>query len=97
MPWPFPGSCNRNTKNVYFAIKLRRMVMHVLSDVPPSVPPRSAPLVSVLSSRELKPRREACRLERLGVRRTRLYQFDVGSEEINEGYNWEPSEEESVA
>ena len=32
--WPFPLGCNRNTKNVEIAIKLARVMMHVLTDIP---------------------------------------------------------------
>ena len=38
--WPFPIGCSRGIKNVEIAIKSSRIVMHVLSDVPPSVPPK---------------------------------------------------------
>ena len=38
--------------NAHIAIELSRIVMHVLGDVPPSVPPRGVPLVSVLKTKE---------------------------------------------
>ena len=62
---PFPIDCDRNTKNVEIATRLSRVVMHVLTDVLPSVPQRGAPLVSALTSRKLKPKLESRRLERL--------------------------------
>ena len=34
----FPFDCNKNTKNTEIAIRLTRVFIHVLSDVPPSVP-----------------------------------------------------------
>ena len=51
--------------------------MHVLTDAPPSVPQRGAPLVSVLTSRELKPKWEAKRLERLRKRHVVLKARDL--------------------
>ena len=89
-----PSGCNRIKKNVDIAIALCRMVLPVLSDAPPSVPPRDAQLVSVLTSRKRKPRREACRLERLRVRRSR----GANSDGVSIGYSWDVSSEEgSVA
>ena len=63
--WQFPSGCIENIKNLEIAIKLSRAVMHVLTDVPPSVPQRGEPLVSVLTSRKLKPKWERARLRRL--------------------------------
>ena len=67
--------------------------MHVLADVYPSVPQRGAPSFSVLTSRELKPKWEARRLESLKMRRVRRVRGEDDSEEDVE----ESSEEESVA
>ena len=43
--------------DVHIAIKSARAVVHVLVGVPPSVPPRSVPLVSVVRSSRFKPQR----------------------------------------
>lgn len=62
----------KNTKNTEFAIKLSRVVIHVLSDAPPSVPQRGEPLVSALRSRKFEPRWERTRLRKIcrdGIRR----------------------------
>ena len=87
------SGCNRNTKNVAIATRLCKVVMRVLADAPPSVPSRGAPLVSILTFRKFKPKWEARRLERLRVRRARR----VSSGGSSEGYNWDSSEEGSVA
>ena len=68
--WKFLIGCNERTKNVEIAIKLSRVVMHVLTDVPPSVPPRDEPLVFVFTSRERKPKWERARLR--GIKRRYL-------------------------
>ena len=59
---PFPVGCNKNIMNVEIATKFSRVVIHALSDAPPSVPRRGEPLVSVLGSRKLKPKWERGRL-----------------------------------
>ena len=41
------------------------IVVHVLTDVPPSVPQRGEPLVSVLTSRKFQPKWERARFRRL--------------------------------
>ena len=38
--WRFPRGCGRNTKNREIANRLSWIVMHVLIDSPPSVPPQ---------------------------------------------------------
>ena len=53
--WQLPLGYGRNTNNREIAIKLSRVVMHVLTDMPPSVPPRVEPRVFVLTSRKRKP------------------------------------------
>ena len=81
---PFPRGCDRNTKNVEIATRLSRVVMHVLSDVPPSVPLRRAPLASVLACRELKPKLEFERLNGLRMRRARPVYSEEDDEKIFE-------------
>ena len=49
--FPFLVGCNQNIMNAHIAIKLVRVVVHVLGDAPPSVPPRDVPLASVLKSK----------------------------------------------
>ena len=95
--WPFPFGCNRNTKNVEIATKLARIMMHVLTVIPHSVPQRGVPLVSIFRSRELKPKWECERLNRLSMRRAARVRSDDGSGEDVEGDEEEFSEEESVA
>ena len=58
----FPLGYGRNTCNREIAIKLSRVVMHGLSDMPPSVPPRGEPMVFALTSRKRKPKWERARL-----------------------------------
>ena len=79
---------------------MSRVVIHVLTDVPPSVPNRGVPLVSTLTSRKLRPNWELRRLERLRIlemeRDLRRFGEDEGSSEeesVSEG----SSEEERVA
>ena len=60
---------NRNAKNREIATGLSWIVMDVLRDALPSVPPRGEPMVSVLASRKRKPKWERVSLE--GVRRRR--------------------------
>lgn len=54
--FPFLSGCNANIRNIVVAIEFFRVVMHILIDVPPSLPQRGAPLASVFVSRELKPK-----------------------------------------
>ena len=63
--WPFLHDCNKTIKNMEVAIHLCRIVIHVLIDVLPSVPQRGEPLVSVLTSREFKPKWERLRLRKI--------------------------------
>ena len=79
VPWPFPVGCNESTKNAEIATKLFRVVMDVLVDVPPAVPQRGAPLVSVLRTRVLKPKWERERRKILNKRRTRRVRDGGGS------------------
>ena len=99
--WQFPIDCNENIKDIEIATKLARIVMHVLLDVPPPVPPRGEPLVSILSSRERQPKLERVRLRDLRRRRAGRMRSRGGSgefsEEDSEGGGEESSEEESVA
>ena len=97
---PFPVGCDRNIKNVGIAIKLSRVVIHVLTDVPPSVPNRGDPLVSALTSRKLRPNWERRRLERVRMKKMErdLRRFGEGDKSSEEGsVGGESSEEESVA
>ena len=45
---PYPRDCNRKTMNSHIAINPSGIAVHVLSDAPPSVPPRRAPSMSIL-------------------------------------------------
>ena len=63
--------------------------MHVLIDVPPAVPQRSAPLVSVLRAMALKPRWERERLRRLNRRRIRRVRNGGGSGSDGEEFSVE--------
>ena len=99
----FPIGCIRNTKNLEIATKLSRIAMHVLSDVPPSVPQRGEPLVSILTSRKRQPRWERARLRRIRRRyiermMRRCDRSSEGwSEEGSESSGEESSKEESIA
>ena len=96
--WPFLSACNKDIEGVEIAIGLCRVVMHVLVDQPPSIPQKRAPLVSVFTSRELKPKWEARPLQRSRVKHAELRARREGSEESSEGYNdWESFEEEESA
>ena len=65
----FPSGRTKNTNDLDIAIRLSRAMIHVLADAPPSVPQRIEPLVSVLTSRERKPKWERARLRGLRKRR----------------------------
>ena len=67
--WPYPEGCNRNTMNAHVATKLSGLVMHVLGDVPPSVPRRNVPLLSVLRSKTREAKQEYLRYIRWRHRR----------------------------
>ena len=71
--WPFPFDFNKHTKNTEIAIRLSRVVIHVLSDVARSVPQRGEPLVSVLTSREFSPKSERERFREPWRRRVRKW------------------------
>ena len=62
---------NKNIKNGEIATKSSRAMIQFLEDAPPSVPQRGEPLVSVLTSRERKPKWERVRFMSL---KTRLIQ-----------------------
>ena len=95
LPWDYH---NRNAKNREIATGLSWIVMHVLRDAPPSVPPRGEEMVSVLTSRKRKPRWERARHEgiarRYNERMTRRFGRRRYIEESDSG---ESSEEESIA
>ena len=59
--WPYPAGCDRNTMNNHIAVNLFRVVMHLLGDTFPSVPPRGVPSTFVLRSRNRKPMEEFSR------------------------------------
>ena len=94
---------NRNAKNLEIATGLSRAAMHVLTDAPPSVPPRGEPMVFVLTSRKREPKWERARhkgiqkryIERLYRRDRRIKRASDGY--VDEGDGGESSEEESVA
>ena len=65
--WRFPRGCGRNIRNREIAIRLSWIVMHVLTDAPPSVPPRGEPMVFVLESRVRTPNWERERFR--GIKR----------------------------
>ena len=65
VPWNYH---NRNAKNLEIATGLSRIVMHVLRDMPPSVPPRGEPVVYVPTSRKRKPQWERARHTGIGKR-----------------------------
>ena len=88
---------NKNNKNAEIAVKLSTVFVHVLTDVPPVVPKRGEPLVSILRSREIKPKWERERLGELRRRRARRVRGGEGSEGNSEDDDGEPFEEESIA
>ena len=100
LPWDFH---NQNARGLEVATGLSRILMHVLTDAPPSVPPRGEPVVSVLTSRKRKPKWERARLR--GIRRRyleKMYRRDCRVEREMSGYvdesdGEESSEEESIA
>ena len=98
----FPVGCNKNTINAKIATKLSRVAIRALADTSPSVPQRGEPLVSVLRSRELKPKWERERLrkhKRWLIRfRERMGRYDGKcSGRYSESDGEESSEEESIA
>ena len=94
--WSLPFDCIKNTKNTDIAIKVSRVVIHVLSDVPPSVPQREEPLVSVLTSREFSPKWERERFKEPMRRRIRKWRRRAWSDKSDEDGKEETSEEEGV-
>ena len=93
--WQFPLGCGRNIKNREIAIMLSRIVIHVLRDMPPSVPPRGEAMVSVLTSRERKLHWERERLR--GIRSRSNKKDDYWRGYVDESDGGESSEEESIA
>ena len=81
-------------KNVEIAIMLSRVVVHVLSDVPPPVPKRGAPLVSALTSRKFKPKWEYRRFEKLRMLQMEHVLCRANSDESGEEFS---DEERRVA
>ena len=71
--------------------------MHVLIDVPPSVPKRREPLVSILRSMKFEPKWECERFNELSMRRVARVRIEEGSGEDGEDDEKESSQEESVA
>ena len=67
--------CGRSIKNREIAIRLSRIVMHVLTDTPPSVPRRGEPMVFVLKSRVRTPKWERERFRGI-TRRDRIKEED---------------------
>ena len=101
LPWDYH---NRNARNLEVATGLSRIVMHVLRDTPPSVPPRGEPMVFVLKSRKRKP--VWGRARHKGIQRRyleKLYRRDRRLERerrigyVVESDGEECSEEESIA
>ena len=94
---------NLNVKNLKIATGLYRIVMHVLTDAPPSVPPRGEPMVFVFTSRKRKLEWERARLKGIGKRYVeRLCRRGRRNEREWNGYvderdSEESSEEERVA
>ena len=76
--------------------------MHVLTNAPPSVPPRSEPMVSVCTSRERKLKWERARLR--GIRKRHRDKMDRRSDQlkrrmrryVDEGDSEESSDEEHI-
>ena len=72
--------------------------MHVLSDVPPSVPQRGEPLVCILTSGKRQPTWERARLRGIWRRRVkRMMRSEEWSEDGSESDDDESSKVESVA
>ena len=69
--WPFPVGCIEDTKNTEIAIKLSRVVIHVLGDTLLSVPQGGELLVFIFWSRDIKPKWERVRFRKLRRRRVR--------------------------
>ena len=55
--------------NQHIAIKLTRMMIEVLRDKPPVIPPRGVPLPSVLTTKPRKPKEERRRYVAWRIRR----------------------------
>ena len=96
----------RNARNIEIATGSSRIVMHVLTDSPPSVPFRGEPMVFVVTSRKRKPKWERARRKGIGkryVERMCHWRRKGRREErewsgyVDERDSEESSEEESVA
>ena len=88
--------CNKNIRDPEIATKLSRAVMDILTDTPPSVPPRGEAMVSVLTSRERKPKLERARLR--GIQKRRRDKLDRISDQVDRrrrGYFGDSDSEES--
>ena len=71
--------------------------MHVLKDVPPSVPQGGGPLLFIFRSREFEPKWGHERFRELRRRRVGREWSDESIGEDSEDDEEEPSEEESIA
>ena len=76
--WRFPLGCGRNIKNREIAIRLSWIVMHVLTDTPPSVPRRGEPMVFVLTSKVRTPKWGRERLK--GIKRRHRIKEEIDRE-----------------
>ena len=83
--WRFLLGCNQNIRDPEIATKLFRVVMNMLADTPPSVPPRGEPMVSVFTSGERKLKWERARLR--AIRKRHRDTMDRISDQI-ERRNW---------
>ena len=98
LPWNY---LNRNAKNREIATGLSWIVMHVLRDTPPSVPPRGESMVCALTCRKRKPKCERSRrdgiMRRLDEGITRRYfKYQERMRRAEESDNEEAYEEESI-
>ena len=84
--------------DIEIATKLSRVVIHALRDTPPSVPQRGEPLVSVLKSKELKPKWERDRFRKHKKWMTRFKERlgRCDRSRCSENYEEEFSVEESI-
>ena len=73
---------------------LSRTVLHVLTDMPPVVPPKGEPMVCVFTSKVRKPKWERARLR--GIRRRDRAKEDYCNY-FDGSVGEESSEEESIA
>ena len=95
---PFPDGCAKNAMNIEIATKLSRVVIHALRDTPPSVPQRGEPLVSVLRTKELKPKwgRDRFRKHKKWLTRFKERLGRCDRSRCSESYEEECSVEESI-